>query len=118
MFPNVTAIRSRSVSMSHLGMIFPTDRAILLSDVTRETRWLEIDCRQCERSGRLSVRRLIGMHGPSATAWSVVEALTADCPQRAPDVHWTKACKVRCPTLSRYSAVSPYRPPPWAGKPR
>ena len=100
-------------------MAFPVDRKVLLSDVIAETPWLEISCRQCGRQGRLSVRRLIAEHGEGATAWSVVEAVSADCPQRAPDVHWTKGCRAMCPTLSRYMPpMAPYQPQPWAGKRR
>ena len=105
--------------MSPSRMVFPRDRTVLLSDVIKETRWLEIQCKQCGRAGRLSVCRLIAENGATATAWSIVEGLTEHCPQKAPNLHWTEACKVICPTLAKYSAPSPpHTPRAWAGKPR
>ena len=93
---------------------FPTGRSVLLSDVARDTCWLEIGCRQCGRYGRLSVLRLIREHGATATAWSIVEAVSAACPQRAAGVHWTKACRPGRLTLVRYMEPLPaYEPTQW-----
>ena len=73
-------------------MAFPTNRPVLLSDMAREMHWLKIECRQCGRYKRLSILRLIREHGATATAWSIMEAVSATYPQRVPSRHWMKAC--------------------------
>ncbi len=83
---------------------FPTSRPVLLSDVTRETSWFEIECRQCGHYGRLSVLRLIREHGAAATGTR--RPLDSGLPAKLPD-------------LPRYMPpLPPYKPPRWKGEKR
>ncbi len=57
--------------MSQCGVMFPFNRSTLLSDVIRETSWLEIVCRQRDCAERLSVSKLVHEHEVEATPRAV-----------------------------------------------
>jgi len=82
---------------------------ITLGDVAeRGPEMIEIRCGRCDRTGRLSVARLLEAHGPGAAMGSVLHALMGDCPRRADPArvfdHYQYAsvltCMAGCETLS------------------
>jgi hypothetical protein len=59
---------------------------------------LEVACSRCERSGRLSVARLIERHGAAARLSDLREILAGDCP-RSSAVAIHERCGVQYPQL-------------------
>jgi hypothetical protein len=73
-----------------------------LSDIAGKLDMLVIDCPECGRYGRLSVRRLVAERGLDATISDIMDEATADCPRRkSPGTDWYSLCRARCPGLTR-----------------
>ena len=74
---------------------------ITLGDVAeRGAEMIEIRCGRCDRSGRLSVARLLGEHGHSAAMGYVLQAQVGDCPNTDSEQIQNR-CDPYCPDLSR-----------------
>jgi hypothetical protein len=73
---------------------------ITLGDVAdRGAEMIEIRCGRCDRSGRLSVVRLLAEYGPQTPVWEIMDAQIGDCPKR--EAHnIAERCSVHCPDLS------------------
>lgn len=52
-----------------------------LSDLRPDVTHLAVKCSRCDRSGRLSIARLIQEHGPNVSIRDSVAGLNADCPK-------------------------------------
>lgn len=71
-----------------------TTGSITLGQIAERLRMIEVRCGRCPRAGRLSLARLIAVHGPDAAIGIMIADLVADCPNReAPvyqrcDPHW------------------------------
>ena len=72
---------------------------ILLAHVAHLTRTLEIRCARCARKGRLSMARMVALHGLDAPVWHVWRDLNHDCPNR--DGSTYNRCSLHCPDLAR-----------------
>jgi len=85
---------------------------ITLGDVAeRGPEMIEIRCGRCDRTGRLSVARLLEAHGPGAAMGSVLHALVGDCPRReGSQIH--ARCDPYCPDLPRQFRARPRRADP------
>jgi hypothetical protein len=68
--------------------------------VERGAVMLEIRCGRCDRSGRLSVARLLAEHGPGAAMGHVLHSQVGDCPQRDSG-QIQRRCDPYCPDLVR-----------------
>ena len=72
---------------------------ITLGEVAeRGGEMIEIRCGRCDRTGRLSVARVLAEHGPSAAMGHVLHAQVGDCPKRdGPQIQ--DRCDPYCPDL-------------------
>lgn len=69
-----------------------------LSDIRPELTHLSIACSRCDRSGRLSIARLIREHGLDSTIRKAVAGVNADCPKREETI--MERCDVFFPGLA------------------
>lgn len=54
---------------------------ILLGQVAERTAHLDVSCRRCERTGRLSVARLVRDHGAGFPMPELRRVVASDCPR-------------------------------------
>ena len=54
--------------------------AVTLDDIADRLPMLDVACSKCERRGRLSVAKLIALHGAEAKLPDLREVLAGDCP--------------------------------------
>jgi hypothetical protein len=74
---------------------------ITLGDVAeRGAEMIEIRCGRCDRTGRLSVARLLAEHGPGAAMGHVMHALVGGCPNKESG-QVQQRCDPYCPDLPR-----------------
>ncbi len=76
----------------------PVSGAILLGQVAPKLTMLEVDCRRCDRRGRLSIARLMAEHGPAMPMPELRQVVAADCPRLVAQA-WHDVCGVRFPGL-------------------
>jgi hypothetical protein len=75
--------------------------AYSLGDIAaRGATMLEIRCGRCDRHGRLSVARLLAVHGPDAEFGAVMRLLVRDCSHRD-EQQIQNRCDPYCPDLVR-----------------
>lgn len=77
---------------------------ITLAEIAQHTTMLQVRCGRCPRAGRLSLTRLIALHGPHATIGAVATSLTAACPNRNGSTY--QRCDVFCPELPGWFMAS------------
>jgi hypothetical protein len=74
---------------------------ITVGRVAERVRMLDVKCSRCDRTGRLSLSRVLlelGANAPIRKAW---EGLNADCPKRNAHQGASKACSLHAPILPK-----------------
>jgi hypothetical protein len=91
--------------------------AVLLGELVGQMARLEVACRRCPRLGRLSVSRLVAVHGQAMPLPALARVLAEPCPRLAPSASIYDLCGVHFPglvTLGRYStggvSGTPFQP--------
>jgi hypothetical protein len=74
------------------------DGAVQLGDIAGKITVLNVACRRCERSGRLSVTRLIERHGTDKRLPELRYILAGDCPHVVADRIYDR-CGIHYPQL-------------------
>ena len=65
----------------------PKNGAYILADVAAKgLKQMDVVCAKCDRSGRVSVARLIVEHGPEASLPNLPKLIAASCPRMARDL--------------------------------
>lgn len=72
--------------------------SVALGDVEKRATHLDIACSQCERRGRMSLRKLVATYGADFPMTGLGAAVAADCPHRN-DVAQGRRCDVFYPGL-------------------
>jgi hypothetical protein len=74
---------------------------LTIGQVAERVRMLDVKCSRCDRTGRLSLSRLLlelGANTPIRKAW---EGLNADCPKRNAHQVGGEACDLHAPILPK-----------------